>query len=110
MTYNRKFGLGIETTVERQRNLASLQLMSLPLPNSKKNWTPRDVVSHTKKDAINARATAEGGPPGSKPFLRHYRKAVSWVMEGLTDKEYKNIEATAESWNLTGPPEDVKRR
>jgi hypothetical protein len=36
MTYNRKFGLGIETTVERQRNLASLQLMSLPLPNSKK--------------------------------------------------------------------------
>ena len=81
-----------------------------PAPKFKKNWTPRDVVINTKKDAINARATAEGGPPGSKPFLQHYRKAVTWVMDGLTDKEYKKIEATAENWNLTGPPEDVKMR
>jgi hypothetical protein len=62
------------------------------------------------KDQVNNRAIAQGGPKGSKAFLKAYSGALSWAVEQLDDEEYNKCEDMAEDWNVSGPPAEEQAR
>ena len=59
---------------------------------------------------MNDRAVAQGGPKGSKEFLKAYPAALTWAIKGLDDDEYNKLEDLAKEWNISGPPADIKAR
>ena len=62
------------------------------------------------KDLVNNRATARGGPKGSKAFLKAYPAALTWAVKQLDDQEYNKCEDLAEEWNVSGPPTEEQAR
>jgi hypothetical protein len=62
------------------------------------------------RDEVNDRAILKGGPKGSKPFLKAYPAALTWVIQELSDAAFTELEDLAETWNLSGPPADVQTK
>jgi len=62
------------------------------------------------KDEVNDRAIAKGGPKGTKPFLKAYPAALTWVTKQLDDTEYNKFEDLADDWNASGPPAEEQAR
>lgn len=75
----------------------------------KKVYTERDVVKFFYKQAVNDRAEKKSGDrKGSKAYLKAYNKALSYIIEKLTEDDYKKVHDTADEWNSTGPPPHVQ--
>jgi hypothetical protein len=79
-------------------------------PKYKKKWGIQDVVRHRMRDEVNNRAIAQGGPKGSRAFLKAYPAALTWAIGQLDDNEYNKYEDLAEEWNVSGPPPEEQAR
>lgn len=75
----------------------------------KKVYTDRDVVKFFYKNAVSTRAEKKGGDrKGSKAYLKAYAKALSHVIDKLSEEDYQKVRDTTEEWNSTGPPPHVQ--
>jgi hypothetical protein len=59
------------------------------------------VEAATKKLSNNA-------PPGSLDYLKIYPKAISRVLQKLTDQQYIDLQVAVDRYNSVGPPDNVK--
>jgi hypothetical protein len=73
----------------------------------KKNWTLRKVVA-VKKRAVIDEEIGEG--PGNPEYMGKYAKAVSEVLNNLTQVEKKEYMGLVEEWNKSRPPTEVRIR
>jgi hypothetical protein len=74
----------------------------------KKVYNERDVVRACYKTKVNSRAIKKGGPKGSKAYIKVYARALSWVIEKLSEADYAKVQKTVKHWNTSGPPPEVQ--
>jgi hypothetical protein len=76
-----------------------------------KRFTTRDVVKHEFKDKIDEVIKKDPKYDGShKTWLSLYPKAVTDVINGLTDDQEADIQEMAEEWNDRHPPIGVQAK
>jgi len=76
-----------------------------------KKWTLKRVVGFMRKaevEEICRRITDSA--PGTTKYLGGYQKALSEVLEGLTEEEEAEYRAMAKTWTKKSPPLEIQRR
>ena len=73
-----------------------------------------DVVRTTMREAVTAKLKdilgMEDIDPGSPECFQQQNKAVSQVMQDLSDSQHAEMEAMAHQWNTQGSPVEEQRR
>jgi hypothetical protein len=72
-----------------------------------------DVVRRTKRDEVNLKLKEILGDdvePGSVEAFQQQNRAVSKVMQELTEVERGELEALRNEWNTKGSPPEEQRR
>ncbi len=70
----------------------------------------RRVIGKMRAEEIHDRVKAMNPDveKGDKGYPGHFQKALTAIMEELTDEELEEMEATRAEWQKSGPPIDVQ--
>jgi signal recognition particle subunit SEC65 len=70
----------------------------------------RRVVGKLKAEELSllVKTMAPDIEKGDKRYPGHFQKALTRIMEDLTDEEMEEMEAVRDEWQATGPPIDVR--
>jgi hypothetical protein len=80
-------------------------------PKYKKVWKLRTVVAHMEKTKVEALARQlSGAAPGDPKYLGQYPKALSEVIEGLSEEKEEEYRDLADLWNRVGASESAKQK
>ena len=71
----------------------------------KQFYTIRDVIKEHYRELVEAEIPYKRG---EKEYIGHYQRAVTSVLENMTDEEVEAAETILESWNKEGAPADVQ--
>lgn len=72
-----------------------------------RNWTVRRVVNERCRESILEKV---GARPGSEDHMKRHQKVLSKVVDGLSEKEWKDYQEMADNWNNKGSPPEVQKR
>ena len=73
--------------------------------NPKPNYNIRDVIKQKYSNCVQDENPYK---PSDKSFVGNYQKAVSTVIEKLTEEERQEAEELLELWNEQGPPAEFQ--
>lgn len=70
----------------------------------------RRIVGKLHADRVDAtiKANSPDLETGDKSYPGLYQRALTEVMQGLTDEEMEEVEKTKEEWQESGPPIDMR--
>ena len=70
----------------------------------------RRIVGKLHADRVDATIKAKSPDleVGDKSYPGLYQRALTEVMQGLTDEEMEEVEKTKEEWQESGPPIDMR--
>jgi len=72
-----------------------------------KTWAVRTVTGQVKRDEVDA---IIANKPGSNVYMAEYQKALTTVVNGLSEETRAEYRALAQKWNEWGAPRDVQIR
>jgi len=75
----------------------------IPLRNVVAHCRQEDVRSEVEKILPNAK-------PGSREYLSHYQRALTKLMEQLSNEEWDEYEILRKEWEDTSPPVEIQRK
>jgi hypothetical protein len=76
-----------------------------------KRWNLKSVVGFQRKaDIQDVCRELTDSNPGTKKYIGGYQKALSKVVNELTEEEQEEYRAMAKEWTKRSPPVEVQRK
>jgi len=72
----------------------------------------RNVVAHFRGEDVRTEVEANSpdAKPGSSEYLSHYQRALTKVLNSLSNDEREEYEALRQEWQDTTPPAEIQRK
>jgi len=72
----------------------------------------RNVVAHFRGEDVRTEVEANcpNAKPGSPEYLSHYQRALTKIVQSLTNDEREEYEAARQEWQDTTPPAEIQRK
>jgi hypothetical protein len=76
-----------------------------------RKWNLKQVVGHMEKARIEEVCKEQtGSNPGTRNYLGGYQKALTDVVDNLSEEEVSGYRKMAREWTMKSPPEHVQRK
>lgn len=73
----------------------------------KEVYTLRDIVKQHHRDLVDEEIPYS---PKDKLYLGSYQRAVTTVIDNMTDAQLEEAQEMVDKWNKFGPPVNVQRK